>query len=84
MAKKTGFIKRKGKLNAFEFVLLMTIGLTATVHPSLSGMADAIRAKISRVALYLRFTAQASKFLQACLEMVLKQCVYGQNHPFCP
>lgn len=45
------------------------------VHPSLSGMVDAIRAKISRVALHLRFTAQASKFLQACLEMVLKQCV---------
>lgn len=45
------------------------------VHPSLSGMVDAIRAKISRVALHLRFTAQAAKFLQACLEMVLKHCV---------
>ena len=75
MAKKTGFIKRKRKFSAFEFVLLMTIGLTAMVHPSLSGMVDAIRAKISRVALHLRFTAQAAKFLQACLEMVLKQCV---------
>ncbi len=75
MAKKTGFIKRKRKFSAFEFVLLMTIGLTAMVHPSLSGMVDAIRAKISRIALHLRFTAQAAKFLQACLEMVLKHCV---------
>ncbi|MBF8278471.1 MAG: transposase [Candidatus Brocadiaceae bacterium] len=75
MAKKTGFIKRKRKFSAFEFVLLMTIGLTAMVHPSLSGMVDAIRAKISRIALHLRFTAPAAKFLQACLEKVLKHCV---------
>lgn len=75
MAKKTGFIKRKRKFSAFEFVLLMTIGLTAMVHPSLSGMVDAIRAKIGRVALHLRFTAQAAEFLLACLEMVLKHCV---------
>lgn len=75
MAKKTGFIKRKRKFSAFEFVLLMTIGLTAMVHPSLSGMVNAIRAKIGRVALHLRFTAQAAEFLRACLGMVLKHCV---------
>ena len=53
----------------------MTVGQMALVHPSLSGMVDAIRAKISKVALYLRFTAQAAEFLLACLKMVLEYCV---------
>ena len=67
MAKETGFIKRKRKFSAFEFVLLMMVGQTAMVHPSLSGMVEVIRAKISRVAFHLRFTAQAVEFLLACL-----------------
>lgn len=75
MAKAAGFIKRKRKFSAFEFVLLMTVGQMAMVHPSLSGMVNAIRARISRVALHLRFTAQAAEFLLACLKMVLAYSV---------
>ena len=75
MAKATGFIQRQRKFSAFEFVLLMTIGQTSMVYPSLSGMVEVIRAKISRVALHLRFTAQAVEFLLACLKMVLEYSV---------
>lgn len=75
MAKVTGFIKRKRKFSAFEFVLLMVVGQMSMVHPSLSGMVEAVRAKISRVALHLRFTAQAAEFLLACLKMVLEYSV---------
>lgn len=75
MAKAAGFIKRKRKFSAFEFVLLMTVGQMAMVHPSLSGMVNAIRARISRVALHLRFTAQAAEFLLTCLKMVLAYSV---------
>lgn len=75
MAKVTGFMKRKRKFSAFEFVLLMVVGQMSMVHPSLSGMAEAVRAKISRVALHLRFTAQAAEFLLACLKMVLEYSV---------
>src|SRR4030067_2403049 len=73
MAKSTGFMKRK--FSAFEFVLLMVVGQMAMVHPSLSGMVEAVRVKISRVALHLRFTAQAAEFLLACLKMVLEYSV---------
>ena len=68
MAKVTGFIKRKRKFSAFEFVLLMVVGQMSMVHPSLSGMVEAVRVNISRVALHLRFTAQAAEFLLACLK----------------
>ena len=75
MAKATGFIQRQRKFSAFEFVLLMTIGQTSMVHPSLSGMVEAVRSRISRVALHLRFTAQSVEFLLACLKMVLEYSV---------
>ena len=35
MAKATGFMKRKRKFSAFEFVLVMTVGQMAMVHPVL-------------------------------------------------
>ena len=75
MAKTTGFIQRQRKFSAFEFVLLMTIGQTSMVHPSLSGMVEAVRSRISRVALHLRFTAQSVEFLLACLKMVFEYSV---------
>lgn len=75
MAKATGFIQRQRKFSAFEFVLLMTIGQTSMIHPSLSGMVEVIRATISRVALHLRFTVQAVEFLLACLKVVLEYSV---------
>lgn len=75
MAKTTGFIQRQRKFSAFEFVLLMTIGQTSMVHPSLSGMVEAVRSRISRVALHLRFTAQSVEFLLACMKMVLEYSV---------
>ena len=75
MAKATGFIQRQRKFSAFEFVLLMTIGQTSMIHPSLSGMVEAVCSRISRVALHLRFTAQSVEFLLACLKMVLEYSV---------
>lgn len=53
----------------------MTIGQTSMIHPSLSGMVEAVRSRISRVALHLRFTAQSVEFLLACLRMVLESSV---------
>lgn len=53
----------------------MTIGQTSMMHPSLSGMVEAVRSRISRVALHLRFTAQSVEFLLACLRMVLESSV---------
>ncbi|MFH0937831.1 MAG: hypothetical protein V1899_00875, partial [Planctomycetota bacterium] len=49
----------------------MTVGQMAMAHPSLAGMVEAIRAKISRESLHLRFTAKAVEFLLACLKIVL-------------
>jgi len=77
VAKRAGFIRRERKFCAFEFLLLMTVGQMGMVHPSLAGMVEAIQAKISRVALHLRFTAQAVEFLVRCLKMALEAAVHS-------
>ncbi len=42
-------------------------------YPSLAGMVTAAKAKITRMALHYRFSAQASAFMLNCLEFVLQQ-----------
>jgi hypothetical protein len=75
MALKSGFVRRQGKLTAFDFVVLMTFGQLGLKHPSLAGMAQAVEANISREALHQRFTPQAVLFMQGCLDYVLSQKV---------
>ena len=72
-AKQTGFLKRKGKLSPYDFVVLMTLGQLGMKHPSLAGMATAIESRISRVALHYRFSKAAAAFLLKCLNFVLQQ-----------
>jgi hypothetical protein len=72
-ARQTGFCKRKGKVSAFDFLVLMTIGHMGMKHPSLAGMVAAIEARITRVALHYRFTADAAAFMFKCLCFVLEQ-----------
>lgn len=72
-ARQTSFIRRKRKINAFDFLVLITFGQLGLVHPSLAGMVTSITAKMSRIALHYRFTAQAVAFLHKCLLFVLQQ-----------
>ena len=72
-ARQTGFRKRKGKISPFDFLVLMSIGQLGMKHPSLAGMATAIKARVSRVALHYRFNAEATAFMFKCLCFVLQQ-----------
>jgi len=51
----------------------MSIGQLGMKHPSLAGMVAAIEARITRVALHYRFTAEATTFMFQCLCFVLQQ-----------
>ncbi len=57
----------------------MTVGQMGMVHPSLAGMVAALEAKITRVALHLRFTAQAVEFLVRRLKMALERAVHSET-----
>jgi len=44
-------------------------------HPSLGGMVDAIKSKISRESLHERFSANAVSYLESCAQFILKKKV---------
>jgi Transposase DDE domain len=73
LARRSGFIRRKGKLTAYEFAVLMTVGQLSLKHPSLGAMVQAIEAKLSREALHQRFTTEAVVFMHDCLDQALRQ-----------
>lgn len=72
LARESGFVRRRGRLTAYEFAVLMTFGQTGMKHPSLSAMVQGIGAKISREALHQRFTPQAALFMRNCLDHALR------------
>lgn len=53
----------------------MTFGRFGMKHPSLAGMADSIKGKISRIGLHFRFNKAAFEFLKECLSFLLKQII---------
>ena len=57
----------------------MTIGQLGMKHPSLAGMVAAIEARITRVALHYRFTAEATDFMFKCLCFGLQQKISRQG-----
>jgi len=81
LARKTEFIKRQNILTAFDFYILITVGQLGMKHPSLGGMVDAIKSKISRESLHERFSAGAVAYLESCAKIIfkkklnLKQCM---------
>lgn len=72
LARATQFVRRRGQLTPYEFVVLMTVGQSSMRHPSLSAMVQAIEAKLSRQGLHDRFTPRAVGFMQACLSETLR------------
>lgn len=51
----------------------MTVGQLGMKHPSLAGMVEAIKVRISREGMHRRFTGTAVTFMRRCSEFVLKQ-----------
>lgn len=72
-ARQTGFVKRPGRLNPFDFLLMMIFTPLATIAPSLESMVTYLDHQISRVALHYRFSREASQFLWTCLEWIIAQ-----------
>jgi hypothetical protein len=79
-ARATKFIQRVRNLDAFSFLVLMTVGHVGMKHPSLAGMVSAISVPMTREAMHARFTPQAEAFLGTCLQYALNQCV-KETHP---
>lgn len=63
IAKKSGFIQRNRKLDAFEFFITMTFGSLKSATVTLDGMAENLSESISKAGISQRFNEYAFAFL---------------------
>lgn len=57
----------------------MTVGQCGMKHPSLAGMVDAIKNKISRESLHERFTESAVEYMEICTRFILRKKIQTQT-----
>jgi hypothetical protein len=57
----------------------MTVGQLGIKHPSLAGMVDAIKNKISRESLHERFTESAVEYMEICARFILRKKIQSQT-----
>jgi hypothetical protein len=72
IARKSGFIQRKGKLDAYQFFLALTFKSLKTTTITLSDIGDYLSISISKAGIHDRFNKYAKAFLQEVLSFFCK------------
>jgi hypothetical protein len=82
LARATGFVKRQGKIQPFEFVYAMSLAQLSALHPSLSAQAQSYTEPVTRQAVDQRFRPPAVAFFQAAFQEVLHESLDSRPlHP---
>jgi len=82
LADLTGWRKRTGKIDPFEFILSLVFGQMSALRQTLTSQAQRLSETVSRQALDQRFTPQAVEFLQASFAHVMAHTLdWTPAHP---
>jgi hypothetical protein len=82
LARKTGWLKRKGKIDPFEFVCSVSVGQLSASRPTLSSQSQSLAEPVSRQALDQRFTPQAVEFFKSSFAHVMAETFdWSPTHP---
>ena len=82
LADLTGWRKRIGKINPFEFLISLVFGQMSALRQTLTSQAQSLSETVSRQALDQRFTPQAVEFLQASFAHVMAHTLeWTPAHP---
>jgi hypothetical protein len=73
LADQTGWRRRTGKIDPFEFIISLVFGQLSASRQTLSSQVQALPEPVTRQALDQRFTPQAVEFLKASFAHVLAQ-----------
>jgi hypothetical protein len=73
LADQTGWRKRSGKIDPFEFIISLVFGQLSASRQTLSSQAQTLTEPVTRQALDQRFTAKTVGFLQASFAHVMAQ-----------
>jgi len=74
LARATHWLKRQGKIDAFDF-LLSHLGQASALRPTLDAQANALAVPVSRQAIHERYTQPAVDYFQAAFQYVLAQAL---------
>ena len=82
LAKQTGWSKRQGKIDPFEFVTSQIFGQLSASRQTLAAQVQGLSEPVSRQAVDQRFTPEAVNYLQASFAQVLAQTLdWSPTHP---
>jgi hypothetical protein len=82
IADQTGWRKRSGKIDPFEFITSLVFGQMSASRQTLSSQAQTLAQPVTRQALDQRFTPQAVAFLKASFAHVMTQTLdWSHAHP---
>lgn len=86
LARKHGFIKRSGKIDAFTFITSLIFSELNQAHLSLLDLKcdflSNFNCNVSREAIHKRFTPEAVNFMKALLSNLLSLRLSQDTHPF--
>jgi hypothetical protein len=74
LARQTRWLKRQGKIDAFDF-LISHLGQTSALRQTLDAQANALAEPVTRQAIHGRYTQEAADFFKASYQHVLAQAL---------
>ena len=82
LARQTGWSKRQGKIDPFEFVCSLSVGQLSASRPTLSSQSQSLTEPVTRQAIDQRYTAEAVEFLKLSFAHVMAQTFdWSPTHP---
>jgi hypothetical protein len=82
LARKTGWLKRQGKIDPFEFLLSLSFGQLSASRPTLSSHSQGLTIPVTRQAIDQRFTPQAVEWVKECFTHVMAETFdLAPTHP---
>lgn len=82
LARLTGWCKRQGKIDPFEFFISLTFGEMSTARQTLSSQSQSLPEPVSRQGIDQRFTPEAVDYFKAAFAHVLAQTLeWSPAHP---
>jgi hypothetical protein len=76
LARQSLWLKRQGKIDAFDFLLSLVFAQTSALRMTLDAQGRALTDPLSRQAIDQRYTPQAVAFFQAAFQWVLAQALH--------
>jgi hypothetical protein len=82
LARRSGWSKRTGKIDPFEFICSLSVGQLSASRPTLSSQSQSLTEPVTRQALDQRYTSEAVEFLKLAFAHVMAETFdWSPTHP---